>query len=308
MTDQAAAPQAAIPVASRSRRGNLWRKVKADKIVLTAIVFLTLVVVATIVSKLMGVDASTARISERLLAPSGSHLLGTDALGRDVLARIMVGAWNSVLIGFAVVAIAGTFGTAMGIAAGYFGGLWDSVVMRVVEIQFAFPNLLLIVTVVYLFQASVPVLIAVLSFVYWMVFATVVRRQVMAVRSSAYVRAAHFAGCSSWTIVRRHIFPSVAPIVLTQAMLEFAAVVLAESGLSFLGLGVQPPGASWGLMIAENRAYLERGWWSVVFPGLAIVFTVLSANLIGSAFRVWLDPRQSNDRHASDGVTLEHGL
>jgi len=174
--------------------------------------------------------------------------------------------------------------------------------MRLVDIQLAFPNLLLMVAVIYYFSASVTVLILALSAVSWMVFARVVRTAVMSVRNTMYVRAATFAGCSRATIVRRHLLPAVAPILLTQAMLEFAAVILAESSLSFLGLGVQPPDASWGLMIAENRPYLEVGWWSVFFPGLAIVLTVLSANLVGSAFRVWLDPRQDNDQRARADV------
>lgn len=253
-------------------------------------------VTATVVAMLVSIDASTAQIDQRLLSPSATHMMGTDGLGRDVLSRIIVASRVSLLVGACVVLAAGTFGTVVGVVAGYFGGICDTVVMRMVEIQFAFPNLLLMVAVIYLFSASVPVLIAALSVVSWMVFATVVRSAVMSVRSTMYVRAAHFAGCSSASIVRRHILPGVAPTILTQAMLEFAAVILAESSLSFLGLGVQPPDASWGLMIAENRQYLQTAWWSVLFPGLAIVFTVLSANLIGSAFRVWLDPRQNDDR------------
>jgi peptide/nickel transport system permease protein len=281
--------------ASRARP-HLWRRVIGDKVVLLSLLFLSVIMTATIIASLRSVDASTAQIAHRLLPPSSSHPLGTDGLGRDVLARMIVGARISLQVGLCVVVIAGTFGTAVGVLAGYSGGMWDALVMRMVEIQFAFPNLLLLVAVIYFFSASVPVLIAAMSVVSWMVFATVVRTTVLSVRTTLYVRAAQLAGCSSATIVRRHILPAVAPVLLTQAMLEFAAVVLAESSLSFLGLGVQPPDASWGLMIAENRPYLERGWWSVLFPGLAIVLTVLSANLIGSALRVWLDPRQDSDR------------
>lgn len=288
--------------AAKRSRHRLFRRVVQDKIVLASIIFLSVLIIATVVAKLIGVDASTANIRLRLQPPSWSHPLGTDGLGRDVLLRMVSGAYNSIVIGVGAVLISGTVGTAMGVLAGYFGGRWDTIVMRVVEIQFAFPNLLLIVAVIYFFSASIPILVVVLALVYWMVFATVVRSAVMTARTSLYVRAAHFAGCSTATIVRRHILPAVAPLILTQAMLEFAAIVLAESGLSFLGMGVQPPDASWGLMIAENRDYLEDAWWSVLFPGLAIVFTVLSANLIGSAFRVWLDPRQNTERHVTDDV------
>lgn len=289
--------------ATASARRRLFRKVVGDRIVLASILFLLALVTATILAKIAGVDASTARIAQRLLAPSWQHPLGTDGLGRDVLMRTILGAYNSLVIGAGAVLISGTIGTALGILAGYFGGRWDAFVMRLVEIQFAFPNLLLVVAVVYFFEASVTILVVVLAAVYWMVFATVVRSAVMTAKTSLYVRAAHFAGCSTSTIVARHILPAVAPIILTQAMLEFAAVVLAESGLSFLGLGVQPPAASWGLMIAESHDYMEDAWWSVFFPGLAIVLTVLAANLIGSAFRVWLDPRQNAERHAPDDVS-----
>lgn len=294
---------------TRKPRSRLLKKVLKDKVVLASILFLVILVASTLVAKLLSVDASTAQIAQRLQPPSWIHPLGTDGLGRDVLMRVILGAYNSIVIGLGAVLIAGTVGTAMGVLAGYFGGKWDTIVMRLVEIQFAFPNLLLIVAVVYFFSASIPILIIVLAAVSWMVFATVVRSAVMSARTSLYVRAAHFAGCSTGTIVKRHILPAVAPIILTQAMLEFAAIVLAESGLSFLGLGVQPPDASWGLMIAENREYLEDAWWSVFFPGLAIVFTVLAANLIGSAFRVWLDPRQNAERHiVGDAVKADVGI
>lgn len=284
----------------------IMQKVARDKIVLASILFLVVILVATIAARLLAVDASTPHIAERLQPPSWNHWMGTDGLGRDVFIRTIVAAFNSVLIGTSVVLVGSVFGTAMGVLAGYFGGIWDKSVMRLVEIQFAFPNMLLIVAVIYFFSASVPVLITVLSVVYWMVFATVVRRAVMVERGSLYVRAAQFAGCSPLSIVRRHILPAVVPLILTQAMLEFAAVVLAEAGLSFLGLGIQPPAASWGLMIAENRQYMQDAWWSIVFPGLAIVFTVLAANLVGSAFRVWLDPRQSQERRVD--VTSDLGV
>lgn len=294
---------------ARRRRNRLIRRVMKDKIVFASILFLVALIVLTVLAKVLAVDASTARIAFRLQPPSFSHPLGTDGLGRDIMMRIIAGAWNSIIIGLGAVLIAGTVGTTMGVLAGYFGGIWDTIVMRMVEIQFAFPNLLLIVAVVYFFGASIPTLIVVLAVVYWMVFATVVRSAVMSARTSLYVRAAHFAGCSTSTIVLRHILPAVAPVILTQAMLEFAAVVLAESGLSFLGLGVQPPEASWGLMIAENHEYMETAWWSVLFPGLAIVLTVLAANLIGSAFRVWLDPRQNAERHVpGETVKAEVGV
>ncbi len=295
MTDQANAPAPTRPASWRRIMERVWH----DKVVLLAMLYVALMVCAAVASLFLPLDsARTPAIEQRLVAPSLEHPLGTDGLGRDVLARTLVGSRISLLVGVSVVLFAGVFGTAMGVLAGYFGGFWDTVVMRVVDIQLAFPNLLLMVAVIYFFGANVGVLIAALSVVSWMVFARVVRTTVMSVRSSLYVRAAHFAGCSRLSIVRRHLLPAVAPILLTQAMLEFAAIILAESSLSFLGLGVQPPDASWGLMIAENRPYLEVAWWTVFFPGLAIVMTVLAANLIGSAFRVWLDPRQDDGPRA----------
>lgn len=292
----ATAPQARPAALPLRRKSRLWGRIWRDKFVLLSILFLAALVLATTIAHLLQIDASTARLQTRLLDPSWQHPMGTDALGRDILLRIILGAANSLLIGLGSVLIAAGFGTFMGVMAGYFGGRWDAFVMRLVEIQFAFPNLLVIIAVVYFFAASLPILIMVLAAVYWMVFATVVRSAVLGVKNSLYVRSAHFAGCSNGWIIWHHILPAVAPILLTQAMIEFAAIVLAESGLSFLGLGVQPPAASWGLMIAENRDYMDIAWWSVLFPGLAIVCTVLAANLIGSALRVWLDPRQSAER------------
>lgn len=262
------------------------------------VLLIGLVVVAVGAPWIAPSDPGAIDVSSRLTPPAwtsaGSldHVLGTDALGRDVLSRIIYGARVSLLVGASVVGISALVGTVLGIVAGLNGGWVDAVVMRVAEAQLAFPGLLLIIAVISLVGPSVTVIIAVLSLYGWMIYARVVRGHVLRLAQEPFVRAARMTGCGTGRMIRRHILPSLATPLLTQAMLEFARVVLAESSLSYLGLGIQPPAVSWGLMVAENQAYLDRGWWTVVFPGAALALTVLVLNLLANWWRTRSDPEQ----------------
>ncbi len=229
--------------------------------------------------------------SVRHLAPSAEHLLGTDKYGRDVYTRILYGARISLSIGFIAVAISITLGTLVGAVSGYFGGIVDTVLMRLVDTLISFPRLVLLITVIALFEPSILVVVIVLGLTLWPSTARIVRSEVLSLREREFIEAARALGLGSPRIILRHIIPNVMGPVIVAATLGLGNIILIEAGLSFLGLSVQPPTPSWGVIINEGREFLLDAWWVSTFPGLAIVFTVVAFNLIGDGLRDALDPR-----------------
>ena len=236
-------------------------------------------------------------IPSRLQAPGSVHasgrvhLLGTDHLGRDLLARIVFGARPALLVGFAAVAISGLLGLVLGLVCGYFGGRVDDVFMRLADIQLAFPFILLAIAVIGVLGPSLPVIIVVIGVSSWVVYARVVRSEVLSIREREFVQAAHALGVRDVRILLRHVLPNALTPWLVVATLDMARVIVIESALSFLGLGVQPPTPTWGGMLADGRVYISTAWWLATFPGLAILLTVLGINLFGDGLRDTLDPR-----------------
>lgn len=286
--------------AAAAARGAL-RELGRDRVGLFGfVVIVVLVTVAVFAPLLAPHDPSAQSLVNRLSAPfkSWSHPLGTDNLGRDMLSRLIYGSRISLEVGLAVVAIAGTAGTVLGMVAGYFGGKVDSAVMRVVDTQIAFPGLLLALLIIAVIGPSLRAIIIVLSLDGWMVYARVTRGIVLSVRQSPYVEAAEIVGCRSRRLIARHILPNLTSPLLTLGVLEFARIVLAEAALSFLGLGIQPPSVSWGLMLSDGADFLFSAWWIVTFPGIAIALTVLGVNLFASWLRVVSDPQQRDKRFA----------
>jgi peptide/nickel transport system permease protein len=227
----------------------------------------------------------------RLLGPSAQHWMGTDELGRDILSRVLYGARISLLIGFLSVAIAVTLGTAVGAVAGYAGGRVDAVLMRIVDLFLSFPRLVLLVTLVAVFEPSIPLIVIVLGLTGWMGVSRLVRGQVLSVREREYVQAARALGYGPTRILGRHVLPNVLTPVIVAATLGIGNAILAEAALSYLGLGVQPPTASWGNIIQSGGDRIVDAWWITIFPGLAIVITVMAFNLVGDGLRDALDPR-----------------
>lgn len=269
-----------------------------DTLALASAGFLAVLVVALLLAPLIAGEAPGAvSIPDRLRPPvfmaggSWDHPLGTDQLGRDMFARLLYGGRVSLIVGTAVVLLSGTVGTAAGLWAGFKGGVVDTIVSRLADAQLAFPGLLLVLTIVATFGSSLPTIIFVLSLYGWMMYARLVRSLVLDLRERPYIEASRVIGCSSWRLVVKHILPMLYAPLLTQAMLEFARVVLAEASLSYLGLGVQPPSTSWGLMVSESQSYIGLGWWTVVLPGVALALTVLAINLISSSLRLNADTR-----------------
>lgn len=217
--------------------------------------------------------------------------LGTDQLGRDILSRTIVGTRVSLSIASSAVLISAVIGIAAGVAAGYFGGLTDSIIMRLVDIQLAFPLLLVIIALVALIGASIPVLIALLGLSGWAQYARLVRAETLSVKEREYVSASQALGNGSFGTIWRHILPNISTTTIVIGTFELARVLLVESSISFLGLGVQPPTPSWGTMIADGRNYIYQGWWVSTIPGIAIVLAVMAFNFIGDGLRDVLDPK-----------------
>jgi peptide/nickel transport system permease protein len=230
-------------------------------------------------------------VRERFLSPSLAHPLGTDNLARDVLSRLLYGARISLAIGLLAVTISVTLGTALGAVAGYAGGRADALIMRFVDMVIAFPRLILLITVVALFQPSITVVVAVLGLTLWPSTARLVRGEVLSLKEREFVVAAKALGVRGASILLRHIVPNAIGPVIVAATLGIGNTIVLEAGLSFLGLGVQAPMASWGSMVDAGRGNLLGAWWVSTFPGLAIVVTVLAFNLVGDGLRDALDPR-----------------
>jgi len=224
-----------------------------------------------------------------------SNLLGGDNLGRDILSRLIYGARLSLIIALFAIALAGSIGVILGLIAGYAGGALDSLIMRIVDAFLAMPFILMALGFVAALGPSVTNIILVMGITNWARYARLVRGEVLSVKGRDFVALARIAGQPRWRIGVRHILPNVANSIIVLATLDLGRVIILESSLSFLGLGVQPPEVSWGLMLADGRAYMTVAWWLTVMPGGAILLAVLSLNIFGDWLRDRLDPRQSRD-------------
>ncbi|MBI3952899.1 MAG: ABC transporter permease [Chloroflexi bacterium] len=219
-----------------------------------------------------------------------SHPLGADQLGRDILTRVVFGARISLLVSVIAVFVAGTAGSTIGMVAGYFGGRIDTLLMRLVDGMLALPYMLLALVIVAVLGASLGNVIFVIALVLWASYARIIRGEVLSLKEREYIALARVAGASPWRIIATHIFPNVVNTIIVLATLQMGTVILFEAALSFLGMGVPPPTPTWGGMVAEGRRFLSTAWWLSTFPGLAILVTVLAANLFGDWLRDHLDP------------------
>ncbi|MDF3608198.1 ABC transporter permease [Paracoccus sp. DMF-8] len=282
------------PGALRRYARMLW----ADKFALCAAIFLLVVLLMALFGPALIGDLATKQNLRGRNAPPFDlsrgwvWVMGADALGRPLLARIIVAAQNTVLIAAGAVLGSAIIGTTLGLVAGYAGRRTGEVIMRLADIIMSFPSLLLAVVVLYILGPSVANLVIVLAITRIPVYLRTTRAEVLEIRERMFVQAAQVMGAPSRRILFRHILPVVVPTLVTIATLDFAFVMLAESSLSFLGIGIQPPEITWGLMIAQGKQYLANAWWLSFWPGLAIILTTLSLNLLSNWLRIALDPVQ----------------
>ena len=270
----------------------VWKQLKNNRFAMTGLVIVLILFVLSLLAPFItpyapdDLDAYNV-----LIPPCASHWLGTDELGRDVLTRIIYGARISLKVGFVSVGIAVVAGSVAGLCAGYYGGWIDQIIMRFVDIMLCFPTFFLILAVIALLEPSIWYIMIIIGLTGWMGVARLVRAEVLSLRERDFVMAARGIGASDARIIFLHILPNAMSPVLVAATLGVAGAILTESALSFLGIGVQPPTPSWGNMLTAGKDYLEFAWWLSLFPGLAILVTVVAYNLVGEGLRDALDPK-----------------
>lgn len=295
------APEAGELAAPDDRRG--WRAVLAavatNRLALVCSVLLVgFVLLAVAGPSLAPYGANEIGVAESLSGPSLDHPFGADQLGRDVMSRVLIGARDSLRIGAVAVGIALVAGVVVGLLAGYHGGWLDDVLMRLMDVLFAFPAILLAIAVLAVRGPGATNAMIAIGIVYIPVFARVTRASSLSVREELFVRAARSVGAGDARIITRHLLPNVGGPIIVQTSISLAFAILAEAALSFLGLGTQPPAPSWGRMLSEGQGFMEQAWWIAVFPGLAIFVLVLAFNVLGDALRDALDPRQRSAMEA----------
>ena len=290
-------PVASTLASPRPSRTGSWvcewlRLVRRDSVGVAAAAVLAAIVVVAVAAPLLAPHSSTAQsLTDRLSPPSAGHPFGTDGLGRDVLSRLMWGGRVSLAVGAGAAMLTVVIGAVVGSLSGFFGGAIDQAAMRVTDVVMSIPPVLLILLIVAIFEGGLALTIIAIGLVSWPGTARLLRGEFLRLRRLEYVEAARVTGVGPLGIIARHVLPNAAAPLIVQASLLTAESILIESGLSYLGLGVQPPTPSWGNMLFEGRRFFEVAWWISTWPGVAIFVTVLSLNLVGDLLRDLLDPR-----------------
>ena len=277
------------------RRPGFIASMKRDKKAVAGAVLLSLFTLAAIAAPLVAPYDPNSMEFDMIGSPNWRHPLGTDDLGRDLLSRLIYGAQVSLFVGFATVGLALVAGIALGVAAGFYGGFIDNIIMRYIDLQWAFPNFIIAVYLVAVFGTGLSNVIVAISLAFIDDFARVARSMVLTIKQEQYIDAARTAGTSNARIMWRHVLPNALAPLIVLATVSVSNAILAEAGLSFLGLGVDASTPTWGLILAESRSFISRAWWLGLFPGLAIMLTVLSINFLGDALRDHLDVRETGE-------------
>ncbi len=289
---QASASAESLTPPVKSPRSLFLRRFGKEKI---AVFGLTIIILFSLLALLAPVlapyDPLYQNISDSLSPPSAAHWLGADKLGRDILSRLLYGARISLATGLSVVALASVTGTLVGAFAGYAGKWWDESLMRITDIFFAFPSLILAMAIAGALGPSLRNALIAVAVVTWPIYARLARGQVLVLRRRDFVEAAHAVGAGHGLILRRHLFPNMLSPLLVQASFDMGTTILSVAGLSFIGFGAQPPTPEWGVMISEGRNYITTHWWLTFFPAMATLLSVAGFNLVGDGLRDVLDPR-----------------
>ena len=274
------------------KKREFWARFRRNRLAMTGLALVAGMFVVSLAARwLAPYDPNFIDLKAVLMAPGGEHLLGTDPLGRDVLSRIIYGSQVSLKVGFVAVGLATLIGLLVGALAGYYGGWVDQVLMRMVDLMLCFPTFFLILAVIAILEPSIWNIMVVIGLTSWMGVARLVRAEFLSLRERDFVMAARALGASDARLIWRHLLPNALAPVMVSATLGVAGAILTESALSFLGLGVQPPTPSWGNILTAGKDNIEIAWWLSLFPGLAILVTVMSYNLLGEGVREAIDPR-----------------
>jgi peptide/nickel transport system permease protein len=277
-----------------------FRLLKSKTGMLGIIIVFLVTLMAIFAPVLAPFDPAKTNVVSRLLPPfwmeggTTEYLLGTDNLGRDILSRIIYGSRISLMVGIAAVIVAGAIGMILGLIAGYYGKIFDFIIMRTVDSILAIPTILFMLIVLAVLGPSIPTLILVLGGTSWVTYARMVRSETLSVKERDYVRSAKAIGAKDFRIITKYILPNVISSFIVIATLNVATIIILEASLSFLGLGIQPPDVSWGLMLSDGRQYIATSWWVATFPGLAITITVLGVIFLGDWLRDELDPKMKD--------------
>ena len=276
------------------------QKVKKNRIRMKLIVFAGLaaaLLLITIFAKyICPYDPYAQDLTQAMQPPSAAHLMGTDTYGRDMLSRVLIGAQTSISSTFALVAIITVFGTVVGIVCGYYGGIVDSVMMRISDVCLAFPGLVFAMAVAAILDGGVRNAVIALALISWPKYSRIARGQTLSIKNLPYMQASQLAGDSVLQMIFRHVLPNIAGPILVTSMLDIGTMMMEIAGLSFLGLGAQPPVAEWGSMMSSGRSMLQTYPWIVLSPGLAIFVSVVIFNLLGDTIRDYMDPKNTRSR------------
>ena len=299
----AAAPAAkAAPAKSRTLWGDAFKRLKRNKLAVVGVIWIIFVVLVALTADLWAqkwlgspINSDSTTLAETsLLAPSATHPFGTDSLGRDILVRVIYGARVSLAVGIMATAISTVIGLVLGALAGFYGGIWDTIIMRAADIFLAFPYVLFVVSMIAVIGRSLTNVFIAIGILGWPSIARVFRSAILTVKENDYVDAARAMGASDARIIARHIFPNSVASIVVYATMNIGGAILTESSLSFLGMGVTPPTPSWGSMIQDGQAYLLTAPWMMIMPGLAILSTVLAFTLLGDGLRDALDVKMKD--------------
>lgn len=277
----------------RKRPNRMWRSLRRDPWAAGSLLFLIIVILTALLSPLIVPDTiNSPSFGERLLPPlSDGHIAGTDQLGRDVWGRLLLGSRISLFVGFVAVFFAALIGIPIGMMAGYFGGWFDTILMRFADVQLSFPFILLALTINAILGLGLRNIVITLVIVGWIEYARIARGETLVVREKEYVQAAHVIGVSKTRMFAMHIFPNIITPLIVISTLQVARFIIAEASISFLGFGVQPPTPAWGSMVSEGLDYIYSAWWLITLPGLALAIVAFAVNITGDWLRDTLDPR-----------------
>lgn len=266
-----------------------------DRATQLSLIFLVLVIVSSIVVAMLPIDPNAIDIGNMLQEPSLSHIFGTDELGRDYFIRVLNGAKVSLIVGVLAMATSVVIGVTLGIISGYFGGLVDSIIMRTVDVFCSVPWIIMVTVVSLIFKKGLFSIILVIGLFSWMEIARLVRSETMSAKNREYVQYAELIGVPKWTIMTKHILPSIYPLIITSATSAIANAIMVESAMSFLGIGIQAPMASWGSLLQTAQTNLAKAPYMAFIPGILIVLTICSFNKLGDLLRIYVEPRISQE-------------